>query len=106
MKNKAKIVEAVHEQLRLYCEKMEKIAKNAFEQFRLADIPCDDPFCYHGLAEFIRIGRGTMSIEEKENGKKFEYSYNSIPKRYVKKIESIMKNLGIEKYVYSPDNDT
>jgi hypothetical protein len=104
MEDIAKMAEIACEQFRLSREKMERIAKNAYEQFRSAGIPCEDPFCYRGLAEFIRVGRGSMTIEE--NDKKFEYFYNRIPKKYAKKVESIMKNLGVEKYVNSPNGDT
>ncbi len=104
MEDIAKIAKIAHEELRLSREKMEKIAKSAYEQFRLTGIPCEDPFCYRGLAEFIQIGRGSMTIGEKENSKELQYFYNRIPKKHVKKVESIMKNLGVEKYVYFPNN--
>ena len=81
---------------------MENIAKTAYEQLKSVGIPCESPFFYHGLAEWIRVGKnGLISIEEKKDDKKFEYLPVYIPKRYIKTIERIMKNLGIERYVYS-----
>jgi len=86
----------------IYKMTMENIAKTAYEQLKSAGIPCESPFFYRGLEEWIQVGKnGLISIKEKKDDKKFEYLSVYIPKKYVKTIDEIMKNLGIERYVYS-----
>jgi hypothetical protein len=81
---------------------MKKIAKASYERLRSAGVPCERPFFYRGLAEWINVGKnGMISISEKED-KKLEYFCISVHKKYVKPIECIMKDLGIEEYIYSP----
>lgn len=84
---------------RRYVDRMEKISKDACEQLRSAGIPCNGMFTYRGLAEFIQIGkRGNITIEGKEGRESFEYFHCYVPRKYIKKIGMVMKNLGIERY--------
>lgn len=90
------------EEFRLAGYRMEKMAKKAYERLRSAGVSCESPYLYRGLAEWINVGKnGMISISEKEE-KKFEYFCISVHKKYVKPIESVMKDLGVEEYIYSP----
>lgn len=92
MENLAKVA---YEQLKLV-NRMENIGKTAYEQLESFGLKCDKPFCYRGLVELIHIGRnGIISIEEKDNN--FEYWYARIPKGYAKKIDRVMKNIGVKR---------
>jgi hypothetical protein len=96
-------VKAACEEFRLAGYRMEKIAKTTYEQLKSAGVPCGSPYSYHGLAEWINVEKnGMISIEEKKDDKKFEYFCISVNKKYVKPIKSVMKDLGIEEYIYSP----
>jgi hypothetical protein len=88
------------EEFRLAGYRMEKMARKAYERLVSAGIPCERPFFYRGLAEWINVGSGMISIEERK-GKKFEYFCISVDEKYTKPIKSVMKDLGIEEYIYS-----
>ena len=80
---------------------MEEVAKTVYEQLRAVGVQCDKPCFYRGLIELIKVERGTLSIEKRKDGK-LEYSLIYVPEKYAKGIEIVMKNLGIERYIYSP----
>lgn len=82
--------------------KLESLTRTAYERFKSAGTKCSTPASYHGLVEWMNFGKkGLLSIQNKGD-KGFEYAYHDVPKVYIKRIEKIMKELGVEHYIYSP----